>query len=124
MPVTPIPTPGTVLTPAQIATKTAAQKVPMQKGPLPIPRRPPSTEKWSFRNVRGTRETIRAAITNARLTDPITRKPGDQPLPAEVTAYLLWILNNRKGDIFVLDGHVHAGSDSEWLEHLHLKKWA
>lgn len=112
------------MSPAEISAYIARQKVPQPKQSVPMPLPPPSTEKWSFRNVRGTRETIKAAILGARLTDPTTRKLGDQPLPAEVTAYLLWILDNRKGDIFQLDGHVHAANDSEWMEHIHLKKWA
>ena len=109
------------LTPAEIMAQVSKQRVPRQKGPMPIPPPPPSTEKWSFRDVKGTRQKIKYTITGARLTDPVTRKPGDQPLPKPVVDYLLWIVDNRKGEVFVLDGYVHAATDTEWLEHLHLK---
>jgi hypothetical protein len=111
-------------TPEQIIARIRNQKIPMPKLPVEPPPPPPSTEKWSFRTIRGTREQIRAAIQDARLTDPKTRKPGNEPLPEPVVKYLLWILDNRKGDVFTLDAHVHAGDENEWSEHLHLKRWS
>lgn len=100
-------------------SKPAAQ--PRKPG-IPPPA-PDTSEKWSFREIRATREKIVAAINDARLTDPQTRKPGDVPLPDVVKNYLLWIVGNLEGDVFVMDGHVHAASKSEWLEHLHIKKF-
>ena len=96
---------------------------PSLRKPGTPPVAPDTSEKWSFREIRATREKIVAAINDARLTDPKTRKPGDEPLPAPVRDYLLWILGNLEGDVFILDGHVHAASKSEWLEHLHIKKF-
>jgi len=84
---------------------------------------PEVSEKWSFRQLKGTREKIVAAINDARLMDSKTRQPGTEPLPEPVRNYLLWIIGNLEGDVFTLDGHVHAATQSEWLEHLHIKKF-
>lgn len=96
---------------------------PAARKPGTPPVAPDTSEKWSFREIRATREKIVAAINDARLTDPKTRKPGTEPLPEPIKNYLLWILGNLEGDVFILDGHVHAATKSEWLEHLHIKKF-
>ena len=106
---------------AETATATPPAPPKFKVG-MPTPP-PPSSEKWSFREIKGTREKIRAAIVDARLKDPKTGQPTEEPLPDPVKNYLLWILDNLEGDVFTLDGHVHAATKSEWNEHLHIKKY-
>jgi hypothetical protein len=68
---------------------------------------------------------LKAAINNARLIDPATRKPGNIPLDRAIIGYLLWVIAQLDDNgIYVMDSHVHAANSGEWLEHLHIKKWA
>jgi len=68
------------------------------------------------------------AINNAKqknpIIDPATNKAIETPIAPEIKQYLTFVLNNLKGDIFVLDAHVHQGNDGEWMEHIHIKQWA
>lgn len=104
-----------------MAESTATKPAIVKRTPGQPPALPDTTEKWSFRDVKGSREKIRAAINDARLTDPKTRKPGEQSLPDPVKNYLLWVLDSLEGDVFILDYHVHAASKLDFYEHLHLK---
>ena len=98
---------------------------PIASGGSPLARSGPplGSERWSIREFKGTREKAIAAITDYRLTDPKTGQRGAEPLPEPVRNYLLWILGNLEGDVFIIDAHVHATTKSDWSEHLHISKF-
>lgn len=121
IPVTSAPTSSQ--TAAQIQNQIRNQKVPRPIQPT-MPPPPLSIEKFSFRNVRGSRQKIRDAITGAMATDPKTGRRGTTPLDPAITQYLLYVLNNLEGDIFTMDAHVHSATAGEWMEHIHIKQWS